>query len=84
MSFLFGGGMVKFNATGTKPMISAGVILRYFLSKGTSFALDVREHIFFDEATGANGMLAITGGFSFQLGTPKGETPVASEEEEEE
>jgi outer membrane beta-barrel protein len=67
-SGLIGGGAAHFNSTGWKPMVTVGLMLRFFASARTSYVLDVRENVYFDKDTGANGMISMMVGFSYQLG----------------
>ncbi len=77
-SFILGGGIVNYEHSGPKPLVSVGALFRYFTSPTTSMVLDVREHLYFDGETGMNGILAINLGFSFQLGRTPASQDVVS------
>ncbi|PIU01322.1 MAG: hypothetical protein COT74_02130 [Bdellovibrionales bacterium CG10_big_fil_rev_8_21_14_0_10_45_34] len=68
-SFLVGAGVGQFQFGGMRPLVSLGLISRYFLSESTSLKFDVREHIYVDDA-GVNGILSLIVGFAFNTGTP--------------
>ena len=66
-SFLLGGGAAGFRYSGVHPLVSGGLILKFFLSRQTSLKFDFRELVHFDK-TGANGILSIVLGFEFRFG----------------
>lgn len=69
-TFLVGGGAGNFTRSGVKPLLSLGVILKYFLGPRTAFKVEVRDHIAFLDG-GIESYLAISLGYSFQLGGRK-------------
>lgn len=66
-SFLLGGGMASFQFAGIQPMVSGGLILKFFLGQKTTLKFDFRQHVYFGKA-GANGFLSMIGGLEFRFG----------------
>jgi outer membrane beta-barrel protein len=70
MSFLFGGGVVRFEKTGIKPLIDTGLYLRYFLGQSSSLKFDFRVNFYHDQERGLGNFLSFIIGYSMQLGDP--------------
>lgn len=68
ISFVLGGGMIRFKDTGFKPLVDGGMYLRYFLSPATSLKFDFRVNLYHDSTLGLQNFLSLIVGYSFQLG----------------
>lgn len=80
-SFLLGAGGAKFEFAGMKPIVTGGLIWKFFLGERTSLKFDFREHVYFD-ATGANGIFSMIIGLGYQMGSlpEKPKTPEGGDE----
>lgn len=71
-SLVIGAGVAKFTEAGILPLISGGLIFKYFISNSSSLKLDVRELVYFDQVKGMDGILDIKIGFDMMIGdTPR-------------
>lgn len=69
-SLVLGGGVAGFNETGTRLMISGGLLLKFYTEKNRSWTFDFRNNIYFEETLGAVYALTVGLGYSFELGSP--------------
>lgn len=73
-SFLAGAGAAKFEFAGFHPLVSAGMIIKFFMGQRTSLKFDFRENVYFD-SSGINGLLSLIIGLEYKFGegpdTPK-------------
>lgn len=69
-SFLFGVGSAVFKETGSRLLVSAGIILRFFSSPTSSWKIDLRNHVYFEDKLGAVYALDVGVGYSIELGDP--------------
>jgi len=76
-SFVFGGGVAKYHATGFKSLVGIGIIARYFTSRKTSWVFEARDNLYFDKAAGTTSILSLSIGYSFQLGSGRESVPMA-------
>ncbi|MEO0337430.1 MAG: hypothetical protein AAF202_13630, partial [Pseudomonadota bacterium] len=63
--------LAGFAETGTRAMVSGGIILKFFSSQTTSWKLDFRNNVYFEETLGAVYALSINFGVAFELGDVK-------------
>lgn len=69
LSFVFGGGLLKYHSQGNGGVVQGGVILRFFTKADQSLKFDVRTLIPMGLAS-ARVNLSIIVGYSFELGSP--------------
>lgn len=69
-SFVLGGGLANFNATGTRLLLSGGLILRFFTRQDRSWKFDIRNNVYFEKKLGAVYALSFSIGYSIELGDP--------------
>ena len=69
-SFVFGGGAVKFQTTGYKPIVDMGLYLRYFTTAATSLKFDFRTNLYYDSDLGVSNFFSLVVLFAIQLGDP--------------
>ncbi len=67
-SLVVGAGGAKFHATGWRPVLSVGALFRFFTSANKSIVFDIREHGYFEQDRGIQGLFAISVGYTWQLG----------------
>lgn len=70
-SFVFGAGGAQFKATGMRPLISAGLYLRFFTRPDRSWRFDFRNNVYFEDSLGAVNTVSLMVGYSMQLGGNK-------------
>ncbi len=70
-SFVFGAGGAQFKATGMRPLISAGLYLRFFTRPDRSWRFDFRNNVYFEDSLGAVNTVSLMVGYSIQLGGNK-------------
>lgn len=77
-SFVFGAGGAQFKATGMRPLISAGLYLRFFTRPDRSWRFDLRNNVYFEDSLGAVNTVSLMVGYSMQLGgnKPKNSQPI--------
>lgn len=69
-SIVLGGGVAGFNETGSRPMVSAGLVLKFYTENNRAWKFDFRNNIYFEETLGPIYALSIGVGYSFELGSP--------------
>ena len=78
-SFVFGAGGAQFKATGMRPLISAGLYLRFFTRPDRSWRFDFRNNVYFEDSLGAVNTVSLMVGYSMQLGGNKSTSSNATE-----
>ena len=67
-SFVIGGGLASFKSTGSRLLLSGGLILRFFTKKNRSWKFDFRNNIYYEKTLGAVYALSLSVAYSFELG----------------
>ena len=69
-SIVVGAGVAGFNETGSRLMVSAGLVLKFFTKDNRAWKFDFRNNVYFEETLGPVYAMSIGVGYSFELGSP--------------
>lgn len=67
-SLVVSGGVAGFKETGSRFLVSGGLILKFYTEDNNAWKVDLRNNIYFEETLGAVYALTIGVGYSFELG----------------
>ena len=79
VSFVGGGGGVKFRETGMRAMVSLGFYLRFFTEENRSWKFEFRDNVYYERSLGVVNAMALMVGYSFHFGE-KAKTPQGVDE----